>query len=205
MKLAKSFLAHQTMINGTMRSVATAWLWEIKELFGISDRSLLVAIAYQDRYLSTTRVCRQTLQLVSATSLWIACKYEEVYTNALEDFVRVCDGAYTKDDFFCMERDIVKALEFELQVQTPHTQKKYESCAAFVLSIYGNLYTFGHTKQSQMIRGIAHTLQNGGSIRKSRRRSDDAATIIGILQNPQVDTKRFANHYDIQPLNHHLQ
>jgi G2/mitotic-specific cyclin-B, other len=51
---------------------------------------------------------------VGVSSLFIACKYEEIYAPDIKDFVYVCDQAYTKEEIFEMESFILLNLDFEL-------------------------------------------------------------------------------------------
>jgi G2/mitotic-specific cyclin-B, other len=37
---------------------------------------------------------------VGVASLFIACKYEEIYPPEMKDFVYICDKAYTKEEIF---------------------------------------------------------------------------------------------------------
>jgi G2/mitotic-specific cyclin-B, other len=45
-------------------------------------------------------------------SLFIACKYEEIYPPDLKDFVYITDNAYTKQEVLDMEGKILQTLQF---------------------------------------------------------------------------------------------
>lgn len=62
----------------------------------------------------------QELQLIGITCLWMAAKYEEVYSPPLKHFVEVTDDAYNKKDILRMEELIIKTLEFNLTFPTRH-------------------------------------------------------------------------------------
>ena len=65
--------------------------------FKLSEETLFIAVNIIDRYLEKVQISRTRLQLVGITALFIACKYEEVYSVPhLNDLVYVCDKAYTK-------------------------------------------------------------------------------------------------------------
>ena len=48
------------------------------------------------RFLSCMSICRAKLQLVGASSMYIAAKFEEIYPPELSDFVYITDDTYTK-------------------------------------------------------------------------------------------------------------
>jgi cyclin B len=54
------------------------------------------------------------LQLVGVASLFIACKYEEIYPPDLKDFVYITDNAYTKDEVLEMEGRMLLSLTFDI-------------------------------------------------------------------------------------------
>jgi len=39
------------------------------------------------------------MQLIGVTSMMIACKYEEIYSPEIDDFVYICDNAYKQGTF----------------------------------------------------------------------------------------------------------
>jgi hypothetical protein len=59
---------------------------------------LHLAIQIVDRFMATTDevVIRRVLQCVGVTSLFIACKYEEMFVPEIRDLTYICDGAYTE-------------------------------------------------------------------------------------------------------------
>lgn len=53
--------------------------------------------------------------MLGITSLFIAAKYEEVYSVPhIKDLVYVCDNAYKKEEIFEMEGNILKVLNFNI-------------------------------------------------------------------------------------------
>ena len=50
----------------------------------------------------------------------IASKYEEIYVPDIQDFVFISDNAYSKKEILKMEFDILKTLEFNVQIVTPY-------------------------------------------------------------------------------------
>ena len=49
----------------------------------------------------------------------IACKHEEINVPKVEDFIYITDNAYTKDEVFKMENDVLSKLNFSLLYPSP--------------------------------------------------------------------------------------
>lgn len=54
------------------------------------------------------------LQLVGATALFVAAKYEEINCPSVQEIVYMVDGAYTADEILKAERFMLSMLQFEL-------------------------------------------------------------------------------------------
>ncbi|KAF3781941.1 Cyclin-B2-2 [Nymphaea thermarum] len=117
--VAADYMSKQTDINHRMRAILVDWLIEVHHKFDLRHETLFLAINLIDRYLSVENVMRKSLQLVGITGMLLACKYEEVYVPALEDFVIISDRAYSREDVLKMERSILNTLQFSLSVPTP--------------------------------------------------------------------------------------
>ena len=89
------YMEKQPDINNNMRSILVDWLIEVSEEFSLDNRTLHLAVAYIDRFLSIMSVQRSKLQLVGTTSLFIAAKFEEIYPPDASEFVYVTDDTYT--------------------------------------------------------------------------------------------------------------
>ena len=59
-----------------MRAILIDWLVEVQENFELFHETLYLAVKIVDRYLEKTEVKKEYLQLVGATSMLIAAKYE---------------------------------------------------------------------------------------------------------------------------------
>lgn len=109
----------QTDINPKMRAILIDWLVDVQVKFKLLTETLYLTVCLIDRYLSKVVVTRQQLQLVGVTCLFIACKYEEIYSPELKDFVYVTDNAYNKNQMLEMEGNILTALDFRLCSTSP--------------------------------------------------------------------------------------
>ena len=48
-----------------------------------------------------------------------ACKHEEINVPKVDDFIYITDNAYTKEEVFKMENDVLSKLNFELLYSSP--------------------------------------------------------------------------------------
>ncbi|OTF83569.1 G2/mitotic-specific cyclin-B-like protein [Euroglyphus maynei] len=102
-----------------MRSVLVNWINGIHRSFHLSPETLYLAISIVDRVLSRESVEKNQLQLLGATAIFVASKYEEVFYPDIKDFVIICDNLYTKREILQMEIRILKVTDFELSGPSP--------------------------------------------------------------------------------------
>ena len=86
-----------------MREILTDWLIEVHLKFKLLPETLYLTVNLIDRFLSTTQIMRNKLQLVGVTAMLIASKYEEIYPPIVNDFVYITDNAYTREEILQME------------------------------------------------------------------------------------------------------
>lgn len=103
-----------------MRSIVIDWLVDVHRKFKMRMETLFITISIMDRYLEKNQIRKEIFQLVAASSLFIAAKYEEIYPPALEDFVYICADTYNKADIIEMESLILDELEFALVSTSSH-------------------------------------------------------------------------------------
>ena len=114
------FLASQPNLNARMWTILYDWLAVVSYKFKFVPRSLQVACDYMLRYMSQVPVERKLLQLVGIGALCLACKHEEVMIPNMNDFIFICDNAYTLPELMVMEVDILNTLQVQLHVPTAH-------------------------------------------------------------------------------------
>ncbi len=66
----------QDDISASMRAILVDWLIEVQENFELFHETLYLAVQITDHYLAVTQVKREYLQLVGATAMLIAAKFE---------------------------------------------------------------------------------------------------------------------------------
>jgi len=123
------YMPRQTDLNITMRAILIDWLVEVQETFELFHETLYLAVRMVDRYLDLKECKKMNLQLLGVTALFLASKMEERYPPPLEDFIFVCDAAYTDAQILKMERVLCADLEYE--VYMPHSYsflRRYGKC-----------------------------------------------------------------------------
>ncbi|CAD7698820.1 unnamed protein product [Ostreobium quekettii] len=113
-----NYMAMQAEINHKMRAVLVDWIVEVHAKFKLMPETLFLTVNLIDRYLSTVRVGRKRLQLVGIAALLIAAKYEEIWPPEVQDFIDICDHAYTRPEILDMERSMLIELGWKLTVPT---------------------------------------------------------------------------------------
>ena len=113
------YMSMQTEINEIMRAILIDWLVSTHLKFMFRTRTLFLTVSIIDRYLSKEVINRRKLQLLGVTSLFIASKHEEINTPSGNSFANFTDDAYTKEEIFQMEYQILQTLNFEILIPTP--------------------------------------------------------------------------------------
>lgn len=124
------YMLGQRDLTAHMRTILVDWLVEVQENFELNHETLYLAIKLVDRYLSVTQVPRERLQLVGATALFIACKFDERCPPVLDDFLYICDDAYRKKEVIKMEMAVLQAIGFDLGIPLSYRfLRRYAKCA----------------------------------------------------------------------------
>lgn len=115
---AQPYLDKQNDINAKMRAILVDWLVEVHYKFKLHASTLWLTVNIVDRYLEKKQTLRAKLQLVGVASLFIACKFEEIYPPEVNDCVYITDNAYTREAVLEMEGQILQTLNYQICVPT---------------------------------------------------------------------------------------
>ncbi|KAK4041813.1 cyclin-like protein [Parachaetomium inaequale] len=108
------YMDEQTEIQWSMRSVLMDWLVQVHHRFCLLPETLFLTVNYIDRFLSVKVVSLGKLQLVGATALFVAAKYEEINCPSVQEIVYMVDSGYSVDEILKAERFMLSMLHFEL-------------------------------------------------------------------------------------------
>lgn len=112
----RDYIADQPVISKWMRSLLVDWMVEVQESFELNHETLYLAVKLVDLYLGERKLSKEKLQLLGAAALFIACKFDERIPPYIDDFLYICDGAYTRKELIEMERSVFRAVNFNLGV-----------------------------------------------------------------------------------------
>lgn len=104
----------QVEIQWSMRSILMDWLVQVHNRFALLPETLFLTVNFIDRFLSKKMVSLGKLQLVGATAIFVAAKYEEINCPSVQEIVFMVDGGYTVDEILKAERFMLSMLQFEL-------------------------------------------------------------------------------------------
>ncbi|CAD8146391.1 unnamed protein product [Paramecium pentaurelia] len=111
----------QTEITEKMRSILLDWLVDVHHKFKLDPETLFMTISIVDRVLELHQIPKSKFQLYGVAALFIASKYEEVYSVPhVRDLVYVCDNAYPKEEILEAEGKIISLLSFDLLTTSPY-------------------------------------------------------------------------------------
>ena len=116
-----SYVETQTDIRHKHRGILVDWLMKVHHRFELEDDTLFLAVNLIDRVLTKEPCPRSELQLVGATCLFLASKYEDIYAITVDDLVDMCAGACTSNDIFACEVAVLRALNYEVSFPTAST------------------------------------------------------------------------------------
>src|SRR5437667_12829707 len=113
------YMDNQHEIQWSMRAVLIDWLVQVHHRFNLLPETLFLCVNYIDRFLPCKVVSLGKLQLVGATAMFIAAKYEEINCPSVQEIVYMVDGGYTIDEILKAERVMLTMLQFELGGRDP--------------------------------------------------------------------------------------
>ncbi|KAI0025474.1 cyclin-like protein [Xylariomycetidae sp. FL0641] len=114
-----NYMQHQDDLEWKTRGILIDWLIEVHTRFHLLPETLFLAINIIDRFLSEKVVQLDRLQLVGITAMFIACKYEEVLSPHVGNFVHIADDGFTEDEILSAERFVLTVLNYDLSYPNP--------------------------------------------------------------------------------------
>ncbi|KAK9238675.1 cyclin-like protein [Lipomyces kononenkoae] len=113
------YMDEQRDLQWKMRDILIDWLVEVHTKFRLLPETLFLAVNIVDRFLSLRVVTLDKLQLVGITGMFIAAKYEEVFSPSIQNFVYVADSGYTEEEILRAEIFMLQVLDYNLSYPNP--------------------------------------------------------------------------------------
>lgn len=114
-----NYMDKQKGLDWNTRGVLIDYLVEVHMKFRLSQESLLLAVNIFDRFMSKVSVPLDKIQLYGIVSMFIAAKYEEIFSPSVQHYVVVVDETYNEDEILEAERKMLKVLNFEISYPNP--------------------------------------------------------------------------------------
>jgi hypothetical protein len=103
------------------RAILVDWMFDVVAEYKLHTDTFMAAVSIVDQYISRKleTPCSK-LQLFGIAALFIASKFVEVHAPHIDEFVYICDNAYTKRETFEAEEEVLVTLKW--QINMPHTK-----------------------------------------------------------------------------------
>ncbi|KAG2374356.1 hypothetical protein C9374_010926 [Naegleria lovaniensis] len=125
-----TYLSKQSIMRHKHRFTVVNWMIEMHQKFQLNNATLFLAVNLLDRFLSLQDVPLKSLQLLAATCMFVAAKYEELQYPVSAEIVEISSHVFSKDELLKMERILLKELDFNITVATVYPfLKRYSKCA----------------------------------------------------------------------------
>ncbi|KAJ0590598.1 putative cyclin [Helianthus annuus] len=110
----------QTYITPQMRGILINWLIEVHLKFDLMQETLYLMVTLLDFYLSAVVIRKTDMQLVGLTSLLLSSKYEDIWHPKVMELISISAETYTREQMLGLETEILKTLNFRLNLPTPY-------------------------------------------------------------------------------------
>ncbi|XP_066261440.1 G2/mitotic-specific cyclin-B3 isoform X2 [Euwallacea similis] len=130
------YIDKQICLSKWMRSLLVDWMVEIQESFELNHETLYLGVKLVDMYLDRVTVSKETLQLVGAAAMFVASKFDERIPPMIDDFLYICDGAYTSREMIKMEANLLKVVGFNLGIPISYRfLRRYARCSKITMNV----------------------------------------------------------------------
>ena len=165
-------------ISTNLRAIIVDWLTELTNVVSQHPNTLYLTVSLFDRYCARVHVEKKEVQLIAVAALFIASKYEEVYSVPNTATLTYCtDHSFTKSDIIVMEKTIVHELDWRLTVPTAYS----------FLTIFLSLVDTSDFIKNASQYYIERVLQEHAMLKYSPSQISCAAVVLA-LNNDRLDT-----------------
>jgi hypothetical protein len=114
-----NYMDDQMDLKWQMRGILVDWLVEVHTRFRLLPETLFLAVNIVDRFLTNKIVMLDKLELVGVTAMFVAAKYEEVFSPHVQYFRHIADDGFTEEEILRAERFILATLDYNLSYPNP--------------------------------------------------------------------------------------
>ncbi|KAL9882426.1 G2/mitotic-specific cyclin-B3-like [Glossina fuscipes fuscipes] len=128
------YMKRQVHLSKWMRTLLVDWMVEVQETFELRHETLYLAVKMVDLFLCKVVINKDKLQLLGASALFIACKFEECTPPLIEDFLNICDGAYKHEELIHLEKCTLRTIDYDLGIPLSYRfLRRYARCAKIAI------------------------------------------------------------------------
>ena len=129
-RITKNYFDNLPNIQPKHRDIMANWISESSIRLNLLSETPFLAVNILDQVLSTVRVSRKKLSLVSVSALLIASKFEETYAPTMSDLHIISENMFQDNQILEMERILLNKIEFNLCVAIPlHFLRRFSKAA----------------------------------------------------------------------------
>uniref|UniRef100_A0A1A9Z9T4 Uncharacterized protein n=1 Tax=Glossina pallidipes TaxID=7398 RepID=A0A1A9Z9T4_GLOPL len=123
------YMKRQVKLSKKMRAILVDWMVGAQETVEFNNETLYLAVKIVDLFLCKVVINKQKLQLLGATAIFIACKFDNRTAPLIEELVYVCGDKYKYDDFIRMEISTLQTIGFNLGIPLSYEfLRRYSYC-----------------------------------------------------------------------------
>uniref|UniRef100_A0A1A9WCG7 Uncharacterized protein n=1 Tax=Glossina brevipalpis TaxID=37001 RepID=A0A1A9WCG7_9MUSC len=123
-----NYMERQIHLTKDMRAVLVDWMASAQQTLELNHETLYLAVKIVDLYLCEVVITKNTLQLLGATALFLAHKYDDRSVPLIEDFLCLC-SSYKYKELISMEILVFKAIRYDLGVPLSYRfLRRYARC-----------------------------------------------------------------------------
>jgi len=132
----RKYMTDQREISRSMRGILVDWMVEVQESFELNHETLYMGVKLVDLYLQRRVVGKETLQLLGATAVFITSKFEERNPPVIEDFLYICDDAYSRKELLAMEANVLRTIDFDIGFPLSYSYlRRYARCGKITMEL----------------------------------------------------------------------
>uniref|UniRef100_A0A914E646 Cyclin N-terminal domain-containing protein n=1 Tax=Acrobeloides nanus TaxID=290746 RepID=A0A914E646_9BILA len=116
-----NYMQKQSEIDSKMRATLIDWIADVVYDAKMDRSTFFLAVNLIDRMLSFLDCPKKKFQLVGATAVFTAAKFEEIYPPEVHEIVSFTDNSYTKTEVLRMEKIMLATLDYNISTPTVQT------------------------------------------------------------------------------------